>query len=164
MKIPCVLSDKIEVSEYHASKIRQAVKDNGSPIRAEIVTLMPESNQQRRYLMGSLIPLLVFLDGNDHRDSKTCERYFEFLKLEFYPEVLTIKKKVHVFAGSTKGSNRLNKFIERVQEYICDNYGLEFSNPVFNPSEYKKWTDELLTAGFETFISYALFKKWINLP
>ena len=112
--------------------------------------------------MGGLLKLLVYLDGNDYRDSDVCEYYFEHYKKEFYPEVLTIKGKVEVFGKSTKGSAGLNRFIERLQEFLNENYGISYDNLSMSPDEYKKFRDEIYMFGkYTDFIEYCVAMNYI---
>ncbi len=167
MRVPIVLMDgRIEMSEFHKGKVRQALRDNQGPIRAEIHTLLPESRKQRAYLMGCLIPLIVYFDGNDYTDGETLERYFEFLKMELAPEVMRVGGKIRTFGQSTKGSKRLNTFIEKVQEYLQEQYGLEYSSKAINPDEYKKFSDEIypFQTEYRDYLHYCDKLKWIKRP
>lgn len=42
-----------------------------------------ESNKQRRYYHGAVIPLWAFLNGQDHRDGQVLADLHEAAKLEF---------------------------------------------------------------------------------
>jgi hypothetical protein len=161
-QIPVIIHiDKMEISEYWRKVLRQAVKDNGKPIRAIIDPLMPESRNQRKYLHGCLLPLLVYLDGNDYRDSEILEHYFENYKREFSPELIKINGKIHTFGKSTKGSKALLKFISTLQDYIVDNYGISYDNKAMSTDSYKYWRDVLLTEDYNDYISYCVAMKFI---
>lgn len=163
MIIPIIIHDnKFELTDYWRNKVRQAVKDNGSPIRAEIQTLLPESRGMRKYVMGSLIPLLVYLDGNDYRDTKTCDRYFEHYKKEFTPELLKINGKVETFGASSKGSKALGRFAEKLQDYLDEHYSISYSSKIISPDFYKEWRDTLSMESMETFIEYCVRLKLLN--
>lgn len=163
MKIPIIIHDnKFELTDYWRMQIRKAVKDNGAPIRAEIQTLLPESRKMRGYVMGSLIPLLVYLDGNEHKDSKTCDRYFEHYKEEFTPELLKINGKVHTFGASSKGSKALGRFAEKLQDYLSEHYAIGYDSKVISPDFYKEWRDTFSMESTDTFIEYCEKLKLIK--
>lgn len=166
MKLHLIIKyDSFEISDYNRARLRQAVKDNGRPIRAYIETITPESRSQRKYVMGGLIPLLVYLDGGDYRDTETKEHYFEFLKKELCPTVLTIKGKSEVFGKSTKGSEALGEFCEKLQDYLHEQYGIAYDNKAMNPEEYKKFRDEIYPTelGYEDFVDYCVKMKFLTI-
>jgi len=155
MKIPVILSEgRIEMSEYHKMQIRKALKDTSGPIRAEIQTLLPESRHMRAYVMGSLLPLLVYLDGNDYKDTKICEYYFEHYKTEMSPEAVKIAGKIHLFGKSTKGSKALKVFAEKLQDYLSEHHGIDYDSKVTNPDFYKEWRDTMSMDTTEDFLDY----------
>jgi len=167
MKIPIVLHDgKIEMSEFHKGKVRTALRDAGGPIRAEIHTLLPESRKMRAYVMGGLIPLAIYLDGHDHTDTEICEWYFEHFKREFTPHAIKIDGKIQVFGKSSKGSNALKLFAEKLQEHLAEQHGIEYSSKAVSPDEYRRFKDEIYPYQLEyaDFISYAEAMKWIRKP
>ncbi len=151
------------MSDYSRAKLRQLVKDNG-PVRCEISTLLPESRNQRAYLMGCIIPLIVYLDGGDYRDTKTLEYYFEFLKRELSPDLVMIKGKAQVFGKSTKGSKALNGFLERSLEYLNEQYGIEYDNQALLPDSYKHFRDAIypFQKEFDCYLDYCIKSKWIK--
>lgn len=164
MKIPTIIHDnKFELTDYWRIQIRKAVKDNGAPIRAEIQTLLPESRKMRGYVMGCLIPLLVYLDGNEYKDSKTCDRYFEHYKKEFTPELLKINGKIHTFGASSKGAKSLNVFAEKLQDYLSEHYSIGYDNKVISPDFYKEWRDNFSMESVDTFIEYCEKLKLIKV-
>ena len=161
--IPCLLTgDRIEISEYHTKLIRQAVKDQGGPIRAEINVLTPESRKARAYLMGGILPLAVYLDGQDYKDSETCERYFEYYKSEFYPVAVKIEGKIRLFGKSTKGSKALKQFTERLQDYLHEQHGISYDNKAMNPECYKEWRDTLSMSTTDDWITFCRAMKYIE--
>lgn len=143
-------------------QLRKLVKDAGAPVRAEIHPLTPESRNQRKYLMGGLIPLIVYMDGNDYRDTETKERYFDFLKKEFTPELLKINGKIQTFGKSSKGSKALNNFIGKIQDFLNDEYGISYDNPAVNPATYNNWIDTISMDTTDNFIEYCVKMKYIN--
>lgn len=111
--------------------------------------------------MGGLMKLAVFLDGQDYKDNEVCERYFEYYKTEFSPELLKIHGKIVTFGKSTKGSKAINNFITKLQDYIHEQHGIAYNNPAMNPEEYNKWRDELSMQSTEDFIEYCVKMKYI---
>lgn len=164
MKLPVILHDgRIEMSDFHKGKLRQAIRDNGGPIRAEIQTLMPESRKQRAYLHGALIPLWVKLDGNEYRESSLCDFYFELFKREKFPEAVKVNGKIEIMAKSSKGSNNLNKIVEMMIDFLVEDYGLYHHSDVLNPENYKRWRDELFSFGkWDHYLEYAEEMGWLK--
>ncbi len=164
MKFTILLkSDSIGIDDYWKSKIKEAVKANeNQPLRAEVQILNPESNQQRRYLFGSLISLWAFMDSNDYKDPAVLEHYFEHAKVEFSPEIVKIKGKMHVFGKSSKGSKALNSLITKIQDYLCENYGITYSNKALSPDEYKRWADEIAISTTDDFIQFCVKMKYLK--
>lgn len=155
MKIPIIIHDnKFELTDYWRIQIRKAVKDNGAPIRAEIQTLLPESRKMRAYVMGSLIPLLVYLDGNDYKDGDVCDWYFEHYKKEFTPCLLKVHGKIETFGKSSKGSKALGIFAEKLQDYLSEHYAIGYDSKVISPDFYKEWRDTFSMESTDTFIEY----------
>lgn len=158
-----ITQERIEISEYWRKRLKQAVRDNGKPIRGYIETLTPESRKQRKYLMGGLIPLSVYLDGNDYKDGDMLDFYFQEYKKEFQPEFVTMNGQTRVRGKSTKGSEALNVFIEKIQDYLSEQHGIDMSNPVINPDSYKDFRDRIYPSvdKYEDYIEYARDMKWI---
>lgn len=163
--IPLLIhADRLEITDYWSKVIRQAVTDAGGPIRGEIVPYTPESARMRRYVFGSLIKLIIFLDDGDYRDPKINDYYFEFLKTEFSPEVIKINGKIRTFGKSTKGSKALKGFAEKCLDFLHDQYGISRDNKALLPEEYKKFMSEIYSFGndYEDWIAYILAMKWIS--
>lgn len=154
--------DKVEIGEYNTRLIKDAVKENGSPLRAHIVFNLPESAKERRYVMGGLLKLWVYLDDGDYKDTKTCQRYFEIFMMENFPEVQKINGKIHTFGRSSKGKKMLDAVTNRMTDMLVEQYGLEYSSPMFVTDNFLKWRDELSAFSNETFIEYAERMKWIS--
>lgn len=163
MKIPIILhQSKIEMSDYWKRKVHDDLIEI-KKTRAYIQTTQPESRKQRGYLMGSLIPLLAYLDGNDHKSSEITEWYFEFYKKELTPVALIVHGKAQLFGKSTKGSEALNHFIDKLQDYLDEQYGIKRDSQIVNPDEYKLFRDTIypFTNEYDDFIDYAVKMKWI---
>jgi hypothetical protein len=153
----------MEVADYWKARINDAITANDDkPLRAEINTITPESRQQRKYLHGGLMPLLVYLDGNDYRDDETLEHYFEHYKAEFTPEVLKIDGKIQTFGKSTKGGKALRNFIDKLQDYLNEHYGISYDNPAINPDKFVEWRDTISMSTNESYIEYCVKMKWLK--
>lgn len=145
----------LSFGEYYRRKLKECAKHNpGMPF--ELKCLLPESSKQRGFFEGAVIPLWVYLDGNDYKSSKVIEHYRDYSKREFNADILVISKKPIKVAGSTKG--KLNQgFLERVIGNLEDNYGID-SSVVLNPATYKYYKDEIYPLDtamkYDTFIDY----------
>jgi hypothetical protein len=163
MKIPIILhQSKIEMSDYWKRTVHDKLIDI-KKTRAYIHTTQPESRKQRGFCMASLIPLLVYLDGNDHKDGQITDWYFEFYKKELTPATLNIKGKIQTVGQSTKGSENLNNFIDKLQDYLDEQYGIKRDSKIVSPDEYKKFKDTIypFSNEYDDFIDYAVKMKWL---
>ena len=144
-------------SEYNKVRFTQFLKDNPG-IRIKIEPLTPESNKQRGYFEGALVPFVTyFQEGYNYESPDDLVRVREFLKIEFNGELANIKGVVHKVAKSTKGE--LNKgFIDRIMDWLVEQgYPVE----LLEPNRYKKWRDEIFPyGGPPTYIGYL---KSINM-
>lgn len=112
----------LEFGPVNRAKFKQYLRDNG-PIRLKIVPELPESGKLRRYYEGAIVPLIAyFQEGLDHRNCDDRRKIREWLKEEFNGEMVEIGGKVHTVAKSTKGRDVLNPFVERVVDWLKDNY------------------------------------------
>jgi hypothetical protein len=140
-------------SDYQRDQFRKYVKENDG-IRVKIEPITPESNNQRAFFEGAIVPLVTYYqEGMDHRNSEDLRQVREWLKIEFNGSVVLVDKKAHKVAQSTKG--KLNDgFIERVVDYLTENYGIDTAK-VLNPEEFKKFRDEIYPySNYEDFIAY----------
>lgn len=139
-------------SDYQRDQFRKYVKENDG-IRLQIEPIVPDSNNQRAFYHGAIIPLWAYLDGKDHRDSNVLDQMHQVAKLEFNGGVIVVNNVSHKVAQSTKG--KLNQgFIERVMDYLAENYGIDPS-VVLNPELYKRFRDEIYPySNYEDFIAY----------
>lgn len=155
---------RFEISDYWVSMIRKELKESGeSMLKAIISFIIPESNNQRRFLHGGLIPLWIKLDGNNFKDSSLCDFYFEVFKREHYPEAVKINGKVEIRGKSSKGSKALNKITEMMIDFLVENYGLRYESEVLNPENYKKFRDELFSTGkWERYLDYCEEMGWLK--
>lgn len=152
-----IINDKVQFSE--SFRVWAAGK-NGH--RFEIVPYVPESSKQRRFLHGCVVPLVTFFqEGYDYTSSKDNEKVFEWLKMEFCPELVRIQNIIRKVPGSTRG--KLNQgFIEKIIDWLEENYGIDRTK-VCNPQEYVRWVDETYSyGGPNTWIDYCLEMGWLT--
>lgn len=142
--------------------LKKFIKENPN-LPFELKTLLPESNTQRGFFEGGVLPLWVFLDNKDYKDSRIIKQYHEYSKQEFNSEIVVINGKPRKVACSTK--NKLNQgFLERVIGYLEDNYGID-SSKVLDPKKYKHWHDAIFPyGGPETYIDYLVSVNVLKRP
>jgi hypothetical protein len=104
-------------------------------VLCKITPVLPESNKQRRFYHGAVLPLWAYLDGKDYRSSEVLADLHEIAKYEFNGhEVIVEGRKMNV-GRSTKGKE-LAPYLERVIEHLVDNYGID-PTEVLDPKQYK---------------------------
>lgn len=140
--------------EYTRIKLRKFMKENpNSPF--ELKPIFAESERQRGWFEGALVPLVTFYqEGMDYRSQKDREKVREWLKIEFNGEFVSINGRAHKVAQST--SQRLNLgFLERIVDWLVTNY--EPPMEALDPNKYKHWHDTIFPdGGPETYIGYLL--------
>lgn len=153
--------DKLELSPYWASRLKQAVRDSGKPLRAEINVLTAESRKQRKYLHGGLIPVYAYVNGLDWKDDKVLDWLFEVAKKEFTPEAIKVDGKVHVVGRSSKGGRALSELTDKLYDYLTEQYAV---NPkAIDPNEYKRFQDEIYAIGeYDSFVDYCEKLGWLT--
>lgn len=88
--------------------------------------LLPESRKQRRFFEGAVIPLWIYLDGHDYKDSNIQKQYHDHAKLEFNPEFLLISGKPTKVGASTKGKlGGDSGVIDKVIDFLEEQYGVD---------------------------------------
>ncbi len=112
--------------------------------------------------MGSLIPLIIYHDGQEYKDPEVQERYFQFLKAELAPVAMKVNGKIHIFGQSTKGSKALKAFADKLVDFLHEQYSVSYDCKAISPEEYKKWMDELSAFSNEDYLTYCERMKWIN--
>lgn len=149
-------------TEFNRARFKQDLKDNDGA-RYRIERLTPESRDQRGFFEGAVIPLWVFLDGNDWRDTSILKHYHNEAKKEFNGEIIIRNGKKEKYGKSTKGL--LNKgFLERVIDFLEEQYGID-REIVLNPEQYKRWRDELYGTGeTDSFIEYLVEIGLLKAP
>src|SRR4051812_36792835 len=69
----------------------------------KITPVLPESNKQRAFLEGGVLPLITYYQaGLDHHNSDDVRRVRDWMKQEFNGEMVALGDKVHLVAKSTK--------------------------------------------------------------
>ena len=133
-----IKGDKLSI--YQSEQFRQYCKENDGQ-RLLIVSITPESKEQRKYFEGAIIPLITHYQvGLDHRNYADCEKVRDWLKVEFNGDIVSVNGKAHLVAQSTKGKLQ-EGFLERVMDWLIENYAPPTEAVL--PDAYKKWRDEL---------------------
>jgi hypothetical protein len=143
----------LEFGAYNRARFKQYLKDNG-PVRLIITPDLPESAKLRRFYEGAVVPLIAFYqEGMDHRSGEDRRKVREWLKEEFNGEMVEIGGKVHTVAKSTKGRAVLNPFVERVIDWLHENY--DPPAEALDPEKFKHWRDTVFPyGGPETYMDY----------
>ncbi len=144
----------IKMTDYQRATWRDTIKKNADRrIRIKIDPVVPESRKQRAFYHGAILPLWAYLDGNDYKSSSLLESYHEVAKREFNPMALMIGGKKKIVGKTTKGD--LNSgFLERIVEYLEENYGID-PGKVLDTELYKKFRDRInIMNDYDTFIDY----------
>lgn len=125
-----------------------------------LTDLEPESKKARGFFEGAVIPMWIYLDGYDHRDSTKHEQYREIAREEFCPEMLIVAGKQKLKGGSTKGKlNGENGIINKVIDFLEEQYGIK-RQEVLLQEDYKKWRDTILPFyGADNYIDYLVQTK-----
>jgi hypothetical protein len=100
------------------------------------------------------VPLLCFYDEKlDHRSNEDRQTMREVLKQEFNGQMVQIGGKMHVVGKSTKGRAILNPFVERVIDWLTENYAPPAE--ALDPEKYKEWRDTIFPdGGPDNYIDY----------
>jgi len=148
----------LEFGQYGRGRFRQYLAQNG-PIRLKITPELPESGKLRRYFEGCLVPLVAYYSENmDHRNGEDRRKIREWLKAEFNGEMVDIGGRAQIVAKSTKGWPVLNPFVERVVDWLKENY--DPPAEALDPAKYKHWRNAVWPAGGpDTFIDYLVALK-----
>lgn len=118
----------------------------------KITPVLPESNKQRRFLEGAVIPLVTYYqEGMDHRNSDDRSSVREWLKLEFNGQTVFVGGEAHKIAKSTRGRDALNRFVEDVVGWLQDNYAPP--TQALEPASFKEWRDTVMD-GPHNYIDY----------
>jgi len=146
-----IKNGKSAMSSYVKNSLLQSQKENEGG-NYQINLISAESKKQRGFFEGAIIPLWVFLDGHDHRDSKINKHYREKAKEEFNGDIIIRNGKEELIGLSTKGI--LPEFTEKIISYLEENYGIK-REEVLNSKHCKNWRDTIYSLGkSETYIDY----------
>lgn len=140
-------------SEDNAKRFRDFLKKNPG-IRFKIDPLTPESNKQRGFYEGGVVPLITYYqDGLDYHKWEDCKQVRSWLNLAFNGEFKVIGGQSVKVPKSTKGV--LNKgFLERILDWMEEN---GYQTELLVPSDYKYWRDAIFsTGGPDNYIDYLL--------
>lgn len=138
------------------------VKENPR-IPWRLTPVLPESNKQRGFLEGAVIPLVAFYDeGMDHRNYADVRRVRDWLKEEFFTEMVVVAGKVHSVPRSTKGREALQGFLERVLAWLQENYAPPAE--ALDPERFKEWRDTIFpNGGPDHYIDYLVSLNILKL-
>jgi hypothetical protein len=152
----------LDFGERNRALFKQYLKANPG-VLLKITPMLPESNKQRRFYHGAVLPLWAYLDGKDYRNSEVLADLHEIAKFEFNGhEVIVDGRKMNV-GRSTKG-RELAPYLERVIEHLVDNYGIDPSD-VLEPKKYKEFADTVFMEGnYETYIDYLVADGRLRKP
>jgi hypothetical protein len=122
----------------------------------KLTPVLPESNKQRRFFEGAIVPLIAwYQEGFDHRSSEDCRRVREWLKEEFNAEQIVIAGKVHRVGKSTRGRDALQPFLERVMEWLVENYAPPVES--LDTENFRHWHDVVFPyGGPDNYIDYLM--------
>ncbi len=147
----------LDMSEYQRATFRQEVKDS-APHRMRMVLQkeVPESNKQRAFYHGAILPLWAYYDGKDYKSSTVLNDLHEVAKVEFNPQIVIVDGKEHKIGKSTKGKLQ-DGYLERIIDYLVENYAIDPLKEL-NPDTYKIWRDTIYpySTKYDDFISYLL--------
>jgi len=132
----------LAMNEYTKVHFKNFLKDNEG-MRFEMVPLIPESNKMRRWFEGGLVSLITYYqEGMSHRNAEDKRKVREFLKAEFNGEVIVINGEKRKIAKTTKGRPELNLFVERVVDWLVENYAPP--PEALDTKKYQDWYDTIL--------------------
>lgn len=135
----------LEFGEYGRARFKEYLRQNPG-VRLTITADLPESGKLRRFYEGAVVPLVAFYqEGMDHRDSDDRRKIRDWLKTEFNGEMVEIGGKMHVVGKSTKGRPALNEFVERVIDWLTENY--DPPHEALDPEGVKHWRDTIFLNG-----------------
>ncbi len=129
---------------------------NNPNVPWKLTPVLPESNKQRRFLEGAVLPLIAYYqEGFDHRKPEDVRKVRDWMKEEFSGEMVVIGGKAHLVPRSTKGREALQAFLERVLGWLQENY----DPPVeaLDPARFKEWRDTVFPyGGPDNYIDYLI--------
>jgi len=143
----------LDFGERGRMSLRHYILDNPG-VRFTLKAVLPESSSQRRYFEGAIVPLVAFFqEGMSHKNPDDLRRVREWLKAEFNGELVVIGGKPQKVGMSTKGREALQRMIERVVDWLVENYAPP--PEALDPDYYKRWRDTVLPyGGPDNYIDY----------
>jgi len=118
---------------------RDLLRQHG-PVDVYLTVELRESNKARRWFEGGLVPLIChYQDGMDHRSHEHRREVREWLKAEFNGEIVEMNGKAHRIARSTRGRAVFDPFVERVQDWLIENYAPPLE--ALDPKKWKHWRE-----------------------
>lgn len=145
---------RLQFGPVKRAEFMQYLKEHG-PCRLTITPQLPESSKLRRFYEGSVVALVAYYqEGLDHRSHDDRRKVREWLKGEFNGELVTVNGKVHTVAKSTKGRAVLAPFVERVIDWINEQY--DPPPEALDPERFKYWRDTIFSfeGGPDNYIDY----------
>lgn len=143
----------LKLSAFAKDEVRKYLAVNG-PARFTITFDLPESGKMRRWYEGAVVPLIAFYqEGMDHRSAADRFKVREWLKSEFNGEIVNIGGRVQRIAKSSKGRAVFNPFVERVTDWLIEQYAPP--QQALDPEKFKMWRDTIRSfGGPDTYIDY----------
>ena len=136
---------KLEFGDYNRARFKAFLAEHPG-IRLKISAELPESGKLRRFFEGAVVPLLCFYAENlDHRNDEDRRKMREWLKLEFNSDIVAVGGTAHKVAKSTKGRAALNPFVERVMDWLTENYAPPAE--ALDSERFKVWRDTIYPSG-----------------
>ena len=138
-------------------RMKQDLLENeGARYIVERIT--PESTRMRAYFEGAVIPLFVYLDGNDYKDPEVIHYYREnYIKPEFNGEMVVIRGKPVKVGKSTKGE--LRELIDKLIDWMEEQYGIDRLQ-CLQPEDYKVFRDTIYPfTEYESYVDYLVEMK-----
>lgn len=140
-------------SDFARTVFKKHLLNNEGAIFDIVKRTPEESRSQRKFYHGAVLPLWVYLDAKDYKNSDMIARYHEIAKIEFNGDFEATNGKTYRIGKSTQKELN-NGFLERVIDNLVSQYGIDQSI-VLNPKLYKKWRNEVFPfGGPENFIDY----------
>lgn len=150
------LGGKLEFGEGRERLMKFMEKNDR--LRFELVPLLPESRQQRKFYHAAVLALWAYCDGKDYKDDEVLAQMHDVAKMEFNPEIINVNGKVYKIGKTTKGKLR-DGFIDKIIDYLEENYGIDRMK-VLNPKDYEYFRDAIFpTSHYETYIDYLVDTK-----
>lgn len=139
-------------SDYNRQRMKVWLKENAG-IWLQLKPLRDESSKMRRFFEGAVVPLMTYYrEDMDYHNPEDLETMRNLLKVEFNGQMAMINGKSHIIPKSTKGSDVLPDFIERVIAW-ADEQG--YQTELLDNNAYKIWNDTIRGYGeIDSYIDY----------